>query len=233
MANVSCLSPQQSLDMRFEAAVSSCSKTNPNLYGLRELLSEGAHIDGTQQDGLPLRHAITKVSMPLIHFLVAAGADVNARLITRVNDANSIQPHFNTETPLHWATYRASSRGQLDLETIQYAEMILTLMAAGADEKARTVNGLVPTAILSERTSLLIETALTLPIHAAIQINSPSLCMRLLDRQYNPDAKNRRKQTAWRLAELKSPECLAGMRSWQAMQAINGVIDGNRLSKLE
>ena len=62
--------------------------------------------------------------------------------------------------------------------------------------------------------------AIALPLHAAIALNRPELCLGLLEREIDPEVKNSRKQTAWRNAELNAPQCQAVMLAWRTRQAM-------------
>jgi hypothetical protein len=218
------MTPEQSLDIQFEHAISSGLSNRPNLAHLQGLLAQGAHVDGCARNGLPLRHAVTKLSIPLIHFLAESGANLNARNPSKVEGLNQEQPHFNVDTILHWAAYRSAKKKARDFEALQHAQVMLELIALGANPQTVSSYGQQPADLVDSKGPTLLKTALTHPIHVAVVLHNPGLCIKLLDRGFDPDEKNAH-QTAWRLAEIKSPACLAIMRSWQAKVAVNRMLD--------
>ncbi len=220
----------QSLDIEFERTVNSSSSKQPDLENLRSLLARGANIDGFARNGVPLRHAVTKLSVPLIRFLVDAGANLHARIPSKTEGANREQPHFNVDTILHWAAYRSAQKRARDFEAMRHTEVMVELIASGAAYKTESSHGLQPVDLIDPKGPKLLKMALTYPLHAAVMLHNSGLCIRLLERGIDPDEKHAR-QTAWRLAELQHPECLAAMRSWQAKVAIDRMLNETAATK--
>lgn len=124
-----------------------------DLLAVKRAVNAGARIDGTLRYGPPLALALASDDLSLIQYLIAAGADVNARasmfrgdpllhiaaessaravtsLLEAGADADVIDSH--QRTPLH----RAASRGR--------AAAAKALLTAGADVRAKDCVGDTP-----------------------------------------------------------------------------------------
>ena len=202
-----------SLDAQFMDAIMSSKRAAPALDKLGGLLELGAHVDGPDRDGMPMRRAISQNSEPLVNFLLDAGADVHAE----------VSASLTTNTLLHWAAYlcRLAAR---NLQHKAPLAIIVTLIAAGADPAAGDCKGELPASLLGTDLSAPFRNVFSCPLHAAIELQRPDLCVKLLDRGHDPLGKNKKRQTAWSLAKSHSPECLGAMQSWLASRAIEDLL---------
>lgn len=187
-----------------------------------DVLKGGADPDGIKRNGWPLRRAVDLKNPKILAALLAHGADLTLR--TKLFDAEpSLQrlPHNNLDTVMHYAAYQTCKfvRGG---ETSLARKILLELIAAGADVAAQSAYGMscIDLAKAEAGNSQVVPSTLTLPLHAAVSLNDPDLCLRLLERGIDGDERNPRRQTAWRNAELNSPECHAIMSAWKSKQTM-------------
>lgn len=189
-----------------------------------QLLKDGANPDGPDRDGAPLRRAIELKSTFVVEDLLEHGANPNARLLSLHADlAEPLKTlaQNNVDTVLHWAIYRAclSSSNWPNRAPIA---IVLNLIATGADRAATSQFGM-SCLELAERESngaRAIPDAISTPLHAAVKINDIHLCLKMLELGFDPDEKNSRNQTAWRIAELHAKECLAAMHAWRSRAVV-------------
>lgn len=178
------------------------------------MLSQGSNIDWPGENGMPLRFAITKYSEPLMRFLLDCGANPNA----------SVRALSDTPTVIHWAATRARGTTLDEFECRSSMSNMLDLIAAGADTSEISGNGKKPAELLSHELPAVYKNVFRLPLHAAIEIDRPDLCTKLLERGFNPDDKNPRRQTAFSHAKLSSPACLGVMQSRLASKAVESML---------
>lgn len=202
------------LDTQFLETVLSSKRASPSTEKLRMLLDLGAHIDGPNRDGMPIRHALTKNSEALVNFLIDSHANVHAELPGRQI----------TSTLLHWASYQARPAKYVgDLAQRTMLTNIVSIIAAGAEPAKLNGANRPPESLLGEDLPAIFKIAFSSPLHAAIDLGRPDLCLELLDLGYDPDTKNSNRSSAWSFAK-KSPECLGAMQAWLANQAIEKLL---------
>lgn len=204
------------LDDQFVKTIETSNRNDPPLEQLRHLLTLGAHVDGPSRYGLPIRLALVKYSETLVNFLIDEGADVNAK---RSNDKlfRSI---------LHWAVYRVRGYGY---DSHQYRFQasfgnIISLIAAGADPTALDRNGDPASTWFKSDVPPTLKNVCLFPLHAAVKMDRPELCLKLMEAGYDPEQKIPGKQTALSFAKSRSHVCLGVMQSWLATKAINEVL---------
>lgn len=195
-----------------------------------QLLQEGAHPDGPERDGWFLRRAVQLEKPRLIECFLEYGANPNARMIENCTNSKGYEhkAFMNLETVLHYAVYE-SCRHKWPTSI----NMILVLIAGGADRHAATRFGLTCSQLAASEpgnNSATLE-ALATPLHAAIKLNLPHRCLQLLEAGIDPEDKNKRRQSAWRAAELKAPECAAVMHAWKSMTAMAKIAAASRQRK--
>lgn len=188
---------------------------------VKRILESGANPNGQNCDGSPLRKAITLKSAKIVSALLAYGADPNLRMQTLAQPNADMGPRHQVETAFQHAIYQCCWHDP-HYESNLSKRMLLELIAAGADRDAKTYLGMtcIDLAKAITSTSRTVQLTLALPLHAAISLNDPDLCLRLLGRGIDPQERNARRQTAWRNAELNSPECHAVMSAWKSKQTM-------------
>lgn len=203
-----------SLDIQLLDEIRSTKRVTLLPEKIKELLSLGAHVDGPSRDGMPLRFAIANFSCPIVQLLVYSGANVNANLgYKRI-----------TSNPLHWAAHRSNSKKMSEFECHFSLTNIVFLIAHGANHVAIDAEGSTPADYLDKKLPSSFRQVFELPLHAAIELNKPNLCIKLLNLNFDPQAKNKKKQTALSFAKSESPECFGVMQSWLANQAIEEML---------
>lgn len=187
-----------------------------------DVLKGGADPDGIKRNGWPLRRAVDLKNPKILAALLAHGADLTLR--TKLFDAEpDLQrlSHNNLDTVLHYAVYQGCKFAR-NGETSWAKRMLLELIAAGADPQTKSAYGMgcIDLAKAEAGNSQVVPSTLALPLHAAVSLNDPDLCLRLLERGIDGDERNPRRQTAWRNAELNAPECYAVMSAWRSRQTL-------------
>ena len=92
------------------------------------LISLGAKIDEKSPRGMPLHFAAHHARSDAVRELLAAGADMNARIVS--------EKDYNGQTPLH-----RGARAQFSERTVGYYEVVRLLVQAGADVNAKDAKG--------------------------------------------------------------------------------------------
>lgn len=190
------------------ALLSACKSTLVTRE-IHELLAAGADPDGPAKNGLPLRIAIGKDNASLCSLLISAGANPNLLFDQQVKNHLLEQPHFNLSTPLHYAGH------------LGFTGCAIALIAGGADRSIKSSNASMTAEALAlasghEWTAR----AIAFPLHAAAIRGQAADCLAMLDRGFDPQQKNKMRQTAQRAAELAGHSHVAvAIQSWVARDA--------------